>query len=95
MGEIADVDVIRLARQTGRVIIRLDRDFALLQRRASALSVSVVYLRLPNTHRRFPALAGIVTTFLMHHLDLFDMDAIFVTVTPNTVISTPISAMQT
>lgn len=87
LGQLSDPDVLEYACRTDCVLVTLDRDFSALYQRTARAPVSVVYLRVPNEHRRTPALLAILSRFVSNHLDTLDDGPVFVTVTPETVIA--------
>lgn len=88
LGQLTDPEVLDYARRNGYVLITLDRDFFALFRRTARPPVSILYLRLPNTHRRTPQIVAILSRFLRDHADTLIDGPVFVTVTPETVVST-------
>jgi predicted nuclease of predicted toxin-antitoxin system len=87
LGQLSDPDVLEFAHRSDRILITLDRDFSALYQRTASAPVSIVYLRVPNEHRRTPALLAILSRFVSNHLDTLDDGPVFVTVTPETVIA--------
>jgi predicted nuclease of predicted toxin-antitoxin system len=84
---LTDEQVVEFARRSQRVVVTLDRDYASIFRRTARPPVSIIYLRVPNNHRRTPALRVILSRFIEHHVDMLEDGPVFVTVTPEAVIA--------
>ena len=74
-----------MARQTGRVIITLDRDFVEYFTRAVRPNLGIIYLNLPNAYRPVAEINRILEGFFSAHAAAIDLDHSLVVVTEQTV----------
>lgn len=86
LGELPDRDVIRMARQQGRVIITLDRDYSDLYRVFAGPPIGIIYLDLPNRLRFIPEINRLLAAFFERHANSIDLETSLVTIGEDHVV---------
>lgn len=82
LGQLPDHEVIRLARESRRIIITLDRDYSVYFRLHEPPGIGVVYLDLPNTHRYIATINAILERFFETLAPDIALESSLVTITP-------------
>lgn len=80
LGELPDQEILMMARQQGRTIITLDRDYRQFFLDAPGRSVGIIYLDIPNHLRFIPEINRLLARFFEHHAASIDLDTSLVTI---------------
>jgi predicted nuclease of predicted toxin-antitoxin system len=80
LGELPDHAVIRMARDQGRVIITLDRDYSDYFLAAPGRSVGIIYLDIPNRLRFIPEINRLLAAFFELHASTIELERSLVTI---------------
>jgi predicted nuclease of predicted toxin-antitoxin system len=82
---LSDEQVVALAQRLGRVVITLDEDFTRIFAEQRGAVHGIIYLDLPNTHRRLRAVTAILEAFFRDHAVSIDFEDALVRVTDKDV----------
>lgn len=74
LGELPDHEVIKLARQQGRVIITLDQDYSDYFLSTPRRPIGIIHLDLPSRLRYIPAINRLLADFFTHHAATIDLE---------------------
>lgn len=86
LGELPDHEVIKLARQQGRVIITLDRDYSDYFLTSSRQSIGIIHLDVPSRLRYIPHINRLLADFITHHAATIDLEHSLVVIREDSVV---------
>ena len=88
LGEMPDREVLRLVKESGRVLITLDSDFTRFPNSLGDVRIGVVHLRLPNSHRYVPEIKEVLRQFFRTTASSIDLEHSTVVITERLVLVT-------
>jgi predicted nuclease of predicted toxin-antitoxin system len=74
LGELPDHEVIKLAREQGRAIVTLDRDYSGWFLSSPRQPIGIIHLDLSNRLRNIPDINRLLAAFFTHHTATIDLD---------------------
>jgi predicted nuclease of predicted toxin-antitoxin system len=78
LGSLPDHEVIKLARQQGRVIITLDKDYSDYILDAPRQPIAIIHLDIPSRLRNIPAINRLLADFFSFHAATIDLEHVLV-----------------
>lgn len=85
-GELPDHEVIKLARQQGRVIITLDQDYSDYILASPRQPIDIIHLDLPSRLRYIPAINRLLADFFTRHAVTIDLEQSLVVIWEDSVV---------
>jgi predicted nuclease of predicted toxin-antitoxin system len=86
LGELPDHEVIKLARQQGRVIITLDQDYSDYFLAAPRQPIGIIHLDLPSRLRYIPAINRLLADFFTRHAATIALEQSLVVIREDSVV---------